>query len=310
MIFKSILTAALVVILGDSAFAADLPVRSAPEPMLSPVSAYNWTGIYVGANAGYGWGNQNPLGLIAPQFGQNNSFNINGGMFGGTVGGQVQVSHVVLGLEADGDWAWINGSSTASIPLLPGTALRLSSQNDALFTARSRIGYAADNWLFYSTFGVAALNGEARGSVLSGATACGIHQPSQLLELPVSPRRRGGSRRRIRIYAQLERQVGIYLGWSRCRDQHRVHKHDPCWFKLSVRRIRLEGSGVPALAYTTRKSERPSPVAWGRQISGSTRGTLCCTNRVNDASGCKALAPVETRGATWSCRRPSDAPVF
>ena len=74
--------------------------------MLSPVSAYNWTGIYVGANAGYGWGNQNPLGLIAPQFGQNNSFNINGGMFGGTVGGQVQVNHVVLGLEADGDWAW------------------------------------------------------------------------------------------------------------------------------------------------------------------------------------------------------------
>jgi outer membrane immunogenic protein len=173
MIFRSILTAALVAVLSGSAFAADLPVRSVPpSPMYSPVSAYNWTGIYVGANAGYGWGNQNPLGLIAPQLGQNNSFNINGGMFGGTVGGQVQVNHVVLGVEADGDWAWINGSSTASIPLLPGTALRLSSQNDALFTARSRIGYAADNWLFYSTFGVAALNGEAKGSVLSGA-ACG-----------------------------------------------------------------------------------------------------------------------------------------
>jgi outer membrane immunogenic protein len=173
MNFKIILTAALMAPLGASAFAADLPVRSAPEPMFSPVSAYNWTGIYVGANAGYGWGNQNPLGLIAPQFGQNNGFNINGGMFGGTVGGQVQVNHVVLGLEADGDWAWIDGSSTASIRLLPGTALRLDSRNDALFTARSRIGYAADNWLFYSTFGVAALNGEARGSVLSGATACG-----------------------------------------------------------------------------------------------------------------------------------------
>ena len=77
----------------------------------------------MGANAGYGWGNQSPLGLIAPQFGQNNSFNINGGMFGGTIGGQVQVSHVVLGLEADGDWAWINGSSTASIPAPTGHCL-------------------------------------------------------------------------------------------------------------------------------------------------------------------------------------------
>jgi outer membrane immunogenic protein len=173
MKFKSILTAALVAVLGGPAFAADLPVRSAPPSMLSPVSAYNWTGIYVGANAGYGWGNQNPLGLIAPQFGQNNSFSTSGGMFGGTVGGQVQVSHVVLGLEADGDWARINGSSIASIPALPGTTLRLASYNDALFTARSRIGYAADNWLFYTTFGVAALNGSARGTVLSGGTACG-----------------------------------------------------------------------------------------------------------------------------------------
>lgn len=173
MTSKNALAAAIVVALGGPAFAADLPIRSAPPSMLSPVSAYNWTGFYVGANAGYGWGNQNPLGLIAPQFGQNNSFSVNGGMFGGTVGGQIQVSHVVLGVEADGDWAGINGSSTARIPLLPGTNLRLESRNDALFTARSRIGYAADNWLFYSTFGVAALNGEARGSVLSGATACG-----------------------------------------------------------------------------------------------------------------------------------------
>src|SRR5271163_1408884 len=91
MTFKNALAAAIVVALGAPAFAADLPIRSAPPSMLSPVSAYNWTGFYVGANAGYGWGNQNPLGLIAPQFGQNNSFSVNGGMFGGTVGGQVQV---------------------------------------------------------------------------------------------------------------------------------------------------------------------------------------------------------------------------
>ena len=60
MTSKNALAAAIVVALGGPAFAADLPIRSAPPSMLSPVSAYNWTGIYVGANAGYGWGRPEP----------------------------------------------------------------------------------------------------------------------------------------------------------------------------------------------------------------------------------------------------------
>src|SRR5450631_2597535 len=37
----------------NSASAADMPTK-APAPMMAPV--YNWTGFYVGANAGYAWG--------------------------------------------------------------------------------------------------------------------------------------------------------------------------------------------------------------------------------------------------------------
>ena len=193
MTSKNALAAAIVVALGGPAFAADLPIRSAPPSMLSPVSAYNWTGFYVGANAGYGWGNQNPLGLIAPQFGQNNSFNVNGGMFGGTVGGQSKsvMSFSASRLTAIG--LEINGSSTARIPLLPGTNLRLELAEQHCVHCRSRIGYAADNWLFYGTFGVAALNGEARGSVLSGRDRMRNHQSARLLKFPISSRRRGGS---------------------------------------------------------------------------------------------------------------------
>ena len=173
MSIKSIVATALgATVFAGAAFAADLPQRSAP-PMLTPVSAYNWTGIYVGANAGYGWGRQNPLGLIAPQFSQNNSFSLSGGLFGGTIGGQVQVGHVVLGIEADGAWANIAGSATANITALPGTSLRLRSEDESFFTARSRVGYALDNWLLYTTFGVAAFEGASRGTVLSGAVACG-----------------------------------------------------------------------------------------------------------------------------------------
>jgi outer membrane immunogenic protein len=173
MSFKLMLATAFgATVIAGTAFAADLPQRS-PPPMFTPVSAYNWTGLYVGANAGYGWGNQNPLGLIAPQFSQNNSFSMSGGLFGGTIGGQLQVAHVVLGIEADGAWADIGGSATANIAALPGTSLRLHSQDDSFFTARSRVGYALDNWLLYTTFGVAAFEGASRGSVLSGATTCG-----------------------------------------------------------------------------------------------------------------------------------------
>jgi len=37
-----------------TASAADLPVKA---PIVSPV--YNWTGFYVGVNAGFGWGRKN-----------------------------------------------------------------------------------------------------------------------------------------------------------------------------------------------------------------------------------------------------------
>jgi outer membrane immunogenic protein len=53
---------ALVLSAPFSAMAADLPVKA---PMLAPVAAYNWTGFYIGGNAGYSWGrattNQNDV---------------------------------------------------------------------------------------------------------------------------------------------------------------------------------------------------------------------------------------------------------
>jgi len=36
-----------------SAMAADLPVKA---PMMAPVAVYNWSGFYIGGNAGYSWG--------------------------------------------------------------------------------------------------------------------------------------------------------------------------------------------------------------------------------------------------------------
>jgi outer membrane immunogenic protein len=144
--------------------AADLPTRPAyaPAPMMSPTPVYNWTGIYVGLNGGYGWGSQDPLNLITNRF-DGASLGFSGGVFGGTAGAQIQSGHVVLGLEADIDWANMKGSGTFAPSVLgvPFAAVNATTNIDWETTARARVGYAQDNWLFYATGGFAILGTKA-----------------------------------------------------------------------------------------------------------------------------------------------------
>src|SRR5713226_2571658 len=83
---KLMIGVALAAVGSASAFAADLPTQTYKSaPVVAQV--YNWTGLYVGVNGGYGWGTQDPLTLFSNRFDRTN-FNINGGMFGGTIGAQ------------------------------------------------------------------------------------------------------------------------------------------------------------------------------------------------------------------------------
>jgi outer membrane immunogenic protein len=156
--------------------AADLPARAyVPPPVVTQV--YNWTGFYVGVNGGYGWGTQDPLTLFSNRF-DRSSFNISGGMFGGTIGAQIQQGYVVLGIEGDLDWANIKGS-TISTPtigglILPGLpiTLNVAANTSAVGTARIRAGVAMNNWLFYATGGAAFVKESANGTSIAGV-ACG-----------------------------------------------------------------------------------------------------------------------------------------
>ena len=47
----------VVVGLGGSALAADLPPRAPAVYVPAVLPVYNWAGIYVGINGGWGWGN-------------------------------------------------------------------------------------------------------------------------------------------------------------------------------------------------------------------------------------------------------------
>lgn len=142
------LLASSAVVLGlmaSGATAADMTPPAVAPQAVAPI-AYDWTGAYLGVQAGYGNGNSFHIDTVGVSTGE---FDIDGGLVGGTVGYNWQMNEWVIGLEADLAWANINGSTTV------GCAGGCSTDIDALGTARVRVGYAFDNYLPYITGGAA-----------------------------------------------------------------------------------------------------------------------------------------------------------
>ena len=158
---------------GTVSYAADLgPSYKAPAPATAPVPYYDWTGVYVGVNGGYAWGQNDPLDLVSQAF-DASSFNTSGGLVGGTVGAQVQKGYAVVGAEIDLDWADITGTGATFVPTILGTptpfTVTPSSKTDAISTLRVRGGLALNNWLFYTTAGIAIVDQNASGTIINGA---------------------------------------------------------------------------------------------------------------------------------------------
>jgi outer membrane immunogenic protein len=137
----------------SAASAADMPahpwLKSDPVPVANPI--YDWTGIYVGLEGGGSWGNSRQT-LAATGLNTSNSYNVNGGLGGVTVGANWQISQWVFGLEGDLSWVGQRGSSVENGP---SAAAGFSdfTKEDWLATVRGRVGFAANNALFYGTAG-------------------------------------------------------------------------------------------------------------------------------------------------------------
>jgi outer membrane immunogenic protein len=174
----SFLTAVAAIAAIGSASAADMAVKAA-RPMVAPVLAYNWTGFYIGGNAGYSWRDTDVtsyvLGgtaIILPAVSSNQ--NVNGFIGGGQVGYNWQSGQFVLGVEADA--AWRDGRATTSFAFLNAPfndVTTFSTRQNWLATVRPRAGIAVNNYLLYVTGG-AAFEGiehtvtENRTSVVGG----------------------------------------------------------------------------------------------------------------------------------------------
>jgi outer membrane immunogenic protein len=152
------------------AFAADLPPPMAPPPRapaayIPAPPMFSWTGFYVGLNAGYGFGSSSWTPTTAP-FGAISSFNLNGPMAGGQIGGNYQIGQFVIGAEGDIDWQNLRGATTTGtcgIAAVGGCA----TASSWLGTLRARAGFAADRALFYVTGGGAFTNVKPSTGALS-----------------------------------------------------------------------------------------------------------------------------------------------
>ncbi len=159
---KRILAGALVVAgFSGHAFAADLPARTYTKaPPI--VAAYDWSGFYIGANGGYGWGN-NENADIQPGGGfwtaapgrEVRTFTPEGAIYGGQIGYNWQFGNWVLGLEGQYDGAGLRETDTTP-------SYSRTSKIDSIVTGTVRLGYAFNNWLPY-------IKGGYAGASLKGA---------------------------------------------------------------------------------------------------------------------------------------------
>jgi outer membrane immunogenic protein len=182
--------------MAGAAFAADLPVsgpyRPGPFMVRQPVE---WTGIYFGANAGYGWGQYSsniaftglqanspplfpagtttPFGLGATELSGTRilgSGSPNGAIAGGQIGFNWQAGMFVFGGEIDGQWS---GQQNTFTTTCGATCTATESiQIRSLATGRGRFGLAFDWFMPYVTGGAALVNGLNNLSMtVAGTTA-------------------------------------------------------------------------------------------------------------------------------------------
>jgi outer membrane immunogenic protein len=148
---------------GATAAAADLPGYDAPLPI------YSWSGFYSGLDAGYGWGTgdqtagvgsatfTNPFSTGGGMPGTLAAVNVKGGVFGGHIGSNYQISNWVFGLEISASWTGVQGAKTSTVVFPNGAAptLTWNSKVNWQATAAPRLGMTWDNWLFYGKAGLA-----------------------------------------------------------------------------------------------------------------------------------------------------------
>ena len=146
--------------LGPAA-AADLAPR-AVEPIAPVYLPFNWTGFYVGAQAGYQFGKiSGPFENSAQTGSAPYSIDTDGGVFGGFAGYNHQFSNFVVGAEGDANFVVGTKKTDRNLPFTffgagaPAGFADIGGEQTWNASLRLRAGYAFDRFLPYVTGGVA-----------------------------------------------------------------------------------------------------------------------------------------------------------
>ncbi|ACK49860.1 porin [Methylocella silvestris BL2] len=157
MLRRVLLASVGAIALAGTALAADLPSRAPPPVYVPPAPIFTWTGVYIGGQIGYAWGNG------SANFGDANGNFVNFGNSGnGVIGGahvgyNLQLNQFVVGLEGSVDGTSLSKtySGTAFVPGFGVAGINLHTSADIQGSIRGRVGYAWDRVLVYATGGVA-----------------------------------------------------------------------------------------------------------------------------------------------------------
>lgn len=158
---RILVAAAAILGLPAAAMAADLPVQQQAPVAYTPVaSVYDWSGVYIGAHAGYGWGDIDidPAGLPSV------STDADGFLGGVQAGYNAQWGNWVGGVELEASYSGIEGDAVGN----------LDTELNWLGTARVRVGYAFDRVLPYVVGGLALGDVEATNN-LTGFSESNTH---------------------------------------------------------------------------------------------------------------------------------------
>jgi len=153
LLLGTVFTLGATAMLGDTAFAADLPRKAPVAAPIYPPPVATWAGCYIGGTVGAvnhrTTGHFDTEGGSAPEpFSSSKT----GGIYGGYLGCNWQNRAFVYGVE--GDFSGLGGSSTSQLGIFDSD-YGFSTKAQWFSTVRGRAGLAVDNAMRYLTGGVA-----------------------------------------------------------------------------------------------------------------------------------------------------------
>jgi outer membrane immunogenic protein len=124
-----------------------------PVPIL-----FTWSGCYIGIEGGGIWGQSEQVAQSGPVgdlgLSTTDRYNLKGGIAGGTLGCNVQLSNFVAGIENDYSWTNKRGSALNLAPF--DTTATNTTRETWIDTLRGRFGWTpVERFMVYATAGVA-----------------------------------------------------------------------------------------------------------------------------------------------------------